>query len=124
MCTTLTFFIYRKLRVSVKEWKNANPNKAKKYQEFIKILVLISLKKSLYNAIRLGISPCLWQYTYSKYIGHVQEDGRGSFSELVSVLQYRSMNRPKINDNDRAHQNDVNTLFWHMANASFQTSAS
>ena len=40
------------------------------------------------------------------------------------VPQYMCIKLPKADNNDWAHKNDVNTLSWHMVDASFHTSAS
>ena len=94
--TTLTPFIYWKLTVSIKG--RAHPKKThQKYQEFIKILTLMSFKNSFFS--------CLQLYIYNKYIGNVGEE-EGHYSPLPlmhggmllpsePVQQYRCMNLPK-----------------------------
>ena len=49
---------------------------------------------------------------------------QGCSCPIEPVSQYRCMNLPKTDDNDRTHENDANALSWHMVNASFWESAS
>ena len=78
-----------------------------------------------------GFFPALDNiFTANTYIGNVGEEGetllpmRGTPLPNEPVSQYRRVNLPKTDDNDRTHENDANALSSHTVNASFWARAS
>ena len=69
------FHFYWKLRVSLERRSGHIQNNHKECREFIKIWMLLSLKNSLQNTIKLGIfPPRLWWYICCKYIRNMADE--------------------------------------------------
>ena len=79
----------------------------------------------------MGFSPAFDDiFTANTYIGNAREEGglyfpwRGAPHPNELASQYRCVNLPKTDDNDRTHENDANAQSRHMVNASFWANAS